>query len=132
MEPALMLSVLLLLGCISAHAGEQSPLDLKQVAPHAPVSLDEPWKFTLGVPGWLPGIYGDIGINGITTPVKVNFRQILPYVNFVTSVGGRSSKGQVRLRRQSSLLEHALARRPEGSFSRKLIFAWMNTSLTLA
>jgi hypothetical protein len=92
------LFVCLLLCSITAQAGEESPLDLKQVAPQAaPPSLEEPWQFTLGVPGWLAGIYGDVGIKGITTSVHANISQILPYMNFVTSAQAGVQKGKFGL-----------------------------------
>jgi len=87
-----MLSLFLLLRGVSAQAGEELPPDLKQASPP---SLEEPWKFTLGIPGWMPGIYGTIGINGITSPVSVDFGQIFPRINFATSVEAGVQKGKL-------------------------------------
>jgi len=106
---AWILTILVLLCGIPVHAGNEtsSPLDLKQVAPQVPPTLDEPWKFTLGVPGWLPGIYGDIGVHGITTSVHANISQILPYVDFATSVEAGVQKGKFGV--YGSLLYMSLA-----------------------
>ena len=89
-EGAWTLSLLLLLGGICAHAGEESSLDLKQVPP----SLEEPWKFTIGIPGWMAGFYGNIGINGITSPVSVGFNRILPHVDFASTLEAGVQKGK--------------------------------------
>lgn len=92
---AWLLSLFLLLHGISARAGDEPPLDLKQAVPEAPPpSLDEPWKFTLGVPGWLAGVYGDIGVKGSTSTVEKNFAQVLPYIDFATSVEAGVQKGK--------------------------------------
>ena len=92
------LFLLLMLYGISAHAGEELSSDMKEVTPQAgPPTLEEPWKFTLGVPGWMPGIYGTIGINGIASPVSVDFGQIFPHIDFVTSVEAGVQKGKFGL-----------------------------------
>jgi len=92
-----MLFLILLLCGIPAHAGQESSssLDLKQVAPETPnTSLDEPWKFTLGVPGWMPGVYGTVGIKGISSSVSQDFGDLLPHLEGVASVEAGAQKGK--------------------------------------
>jgi len=92
---AIILPLGLLLCGVQAHAGEESSLDLKQVAPQAPPpSLEEPWVFTLGVPGWMPGVYGTVGINGFNSEANVGFQKIFPRIDFVTSVEAGVQKGK--------------------------------------
>ena len=95
-KTAWMLPLILLLCGISARAddGSQSPLDLKQVAPQpAPPTLDEPWKFTIGAPGFLAGIYGDVGIGNHSVYVSQSIGDLLPYVKNVTSFEASVQKG---------------------------------------
>ena len=51
---------------MAAFAGES---DKKTVAPSP-----EPdrWRFALSAPGWLTGLSGDVGLNGIVTHADVN------------------------------------------------------------
>ena len=47
--------------CLTATISFAGAPDKKNVAPVE----DESWKFTLSMPGWMQGLQGTVGINGI-------------------------------------------------------------------
>lgn len=90
MRIRLFLVVLLVAG--AAQAGPME-LELKETAPPTITSNDH-WYFNIGMPGWLPWISGDIGLNGRTTSVHVPFDQIITHVAGIASVSAEVRKGR--------------------------------------
>jgi hypothetical protein len=71
------LTLAALLAAGVAQAGE-STLPPKETAP--PVT-DDRWKFTLASPGWLAGVEGDVGPNGIISNVDLGFRDLVKRID---------------------------------------------------
>jgi hypothetical protein len=84
-------SALLIAASDTVHAGEKSLLEFKQVET---VSLEEPWKFTLESPGWMAGVYGNVGVDGRVSHVRVGFDEILRHSDFLAALGGEARKGK--------------------------------------
>src|SRR2546425_11280733 len=70
-----------LIGPLVAGTLELQP---KESAPPT-ITESEPWHFNLGMPGWLAGVSGDIGLHGITSDVDVGFDQIIRHVKGIAS-----------------------------------------------
>ena len=58
------------------------------------VKTTEPWKITIGVPGWLPAATGHIGLHGVNPYVSVPFGQILKHINYLGSFSGEVQRGR--------------------------------------
>ena len=54
----------------------------------------EPWKITIGVPGWLAGFSGHTGFHGVNPYVNVDVGQILKHVNVIGSLSGEVRRGR--------------------------------------
>jgi hypothetical protein len=55
---------------------------------------DDRWKFTLAVPGWMPGVDGTVGINGIDSDVDVGFDDLVNKVDMLWATRAEASKGR--------------------------------------
>jgi hypothetical protein len=66
----------------------------KEVAAVPPAPTDEGWRYTVGLPGWLAGLNGDIGIGGFQ-PVHtdVPFSKILDHLDMVASLSVEAQHG---------------------------------------
>lgn len=73
-----------------AFAGEN---DQKTIAPAEP----EPWHFALSLPGWIPWQTGEVGINGVTSNVKLGPNDLIPKVDMIASVRAEAHKGRLGL-----------------------------------
>src|ERR1700736_4233234 len=58
------------------------------------VKTTEPWKITVGGPGWLAGVSGTTGFHGVNTNVDVGVGQILRHINVIYSLGGEVRRGR--------------------------------------
>ena len=61
----------------------------------APALQDtDEWKFTLGMPGWLAGLEGDVGVRGLQ-PIytDVPFSKILDNLDMVATLSFEAQKG---------------------------------------
>jgi hypothetical protein len=58
------------------------------------VPEEEPWRFSLAVPGWMPGITGDVGIDGVISDIDVGFKDLINKIDMVTALRGEVSKGR--------------------------------------
>ncbi len=78
----------------SALAGTTPGPSGKEVAASPPVPTDEGWRYTVGLPGWLAGLNGDIGIGGFQ-PVHtdVPFSKILDHLDMVASLSVEAQRG---------------------------------------
>jgi len=79
------LLTLLILGT-SALAGSETAI--KQIEP-----LAEPWQFNLGVPGWIAGVEGQLGVLGKTADVDVGPSSILRHLNQTAAFSAEARKG---------------------------------------
>src|SRR3954468_16868512 len=79
---------------VMAKAGPME-LDPKEMVAAPKVTETEPWHFNLGIPGWLAGVSGDIGLKGISSDVDVDFGQILRHIDWATSLSAEVRKGRL-------------------------------------
>lgn len=63
--------------------------DQKTIAP-----LDDRWRLSLAVPGWLAGIEGQVGIGGAVSHVDVSPANIIRHIDMVTMLRAEASKGR--------------------------------------
>ncbi|WP_038159471.1 hypothetical protein [Verrucomicrobium sp. BvORR106] len=74
------------------HAGTvPTPMDPPQ--PSASAS-DQDWKITVWSYGWLAGLEGTTGINGLTTEVDIPFSGILDHLDMTASLNVEAQKGR--------------------------------------
>jgi hypothetical protein len=100
----------------AARAG--TPDFSKEMPPTPTVTSSEPWQFNLGVPGWLASVSGDIGLQGITSSVDVNFDQILRHIDWATSVSAEARKGRFGVYADLLYLEASAALYNNGALSK--------------
>jgi hypothetical protein len=72
------------------HAAAGEP-DRKAVTP---LPTEDPWRFSLAVPGFMTGVDGDVGINGNISDVSVGFDGILPRIDMIWVTRAEASKGR--------------------------------------
>ena len=77
--------------CEPAFAGHAS-VDSKEVAP-AP----DRWQFELSSPGWLAGLDGTVGVNGINADVDIGIDTILDNLDMTFAVRAEARKGRLGL-----------------------------------
>jgi opacity protein-like surface antigen len=86
---------LLLTGLV--HGGSNT-LDGKEMQSAPPtITETDHWYFNLGVPGWLAGVSGDIGLHGATSHVDVDFDQILRNIRGIATISLEARKGRLGL-----------------------------------
>ncbi len=74
----------------TADAGETS--SSKQAPSLTP--LGDRWRFSLSTPGWLAGLEGDVGIDGVISAVDVSPGDIIRRIDMAGMVRGEASKGR--------------------------------------
>jgi hypothetical protein len=74
------------------HAGPVE-LEPKEMVPPTITDTDH-WYFNLGLPGWLAGVSGDIGLHGATSHVDVDFDQILRNIRGIATISLEARKGR--------------------------------------
>src|SRR6478609_1130545 len=84
-----LLSFLLLLASVTAQGGELI-FPKTTVEPRA----DDDWKFLLAVPGFMAGVEGDVGINGVVSDIDIGFADILPKIDMIWATRAEASKGR--------------------------------------
>ena len=62
-----------------------------------PAKTAEPWKITVGAPGWLAGVSGLTGFHGVNPYVNVGVGQILKHINAIFSFAGEARTGRFGL-----------------------------------
>ena len=62
-----------------------------------PANTAEPWKITVGAPGWLAGVSGHTGFHGVNPYVNVGVGQILKHINAIFSFAGEARTGRFGL-----------------------------------
>jgi hypothetical protein len=58
------------------------------------VKTTEPWKITIGAPGWLARVSGTTGFHGINSNVDVGVGQILRHINVIYLFAGEVRRGR--------------------------------------
>jgi hypothetical protein len=53
-----------------------------------PIKTIEPWKITVGSPGWLASATGSSGFHGINSSFDVRVGQMLPRLNLIIPLAG--------------------------------------------
>ncbi len=84
---------LLLLTVISLRTADAGETSIEKQSPPLTL-LDDRWRFSLAVPGWMAGIKGDVGINGVISGIDVPPDDILRRIDMVASLRGEASKGR--------------------------------------
>jgi hypothetical protein len=100
----------------AAQAG--SPDFSKEMPPTPTVTSSEPWHFNLGIPGWLAGASGDIGLHGVSSSIDVGFDQILRHIDWATSVSLEVRKGRFGVYSDLLYLEDSAAIYNNGMLSK--------------
>lgn len=88
LRPTITLLASLALG-LTAFAGDN---DNKTVAP---TPLEDGWKFSLSLPGWIPWLEGDTGINGQVGHVDLGPDTLVPKIDMIVDVRGEARKGRL-------------------------------------
>jgi hypothetical protein len=76
-------------GC-NADAGETT--SSKQSPPLTP--LDDRWRFSLSTPGWLAGLEGDVGIDGVISAIDVSPADIIRRIDMAAMLRAEAIKGR--------------------------------------
>ena len=82
----------LLLAGLSASSLAGDTTSAKDTPPLSP--LDDRWRFALAVPGFMAGIDGDVGVDGVISEVGVGFDKILPKIDMIWATRAEASKGR--------------------------------------
>jgi hypothetical protein len=66
----------------------------KEALPPPPPTTDNQWHFNLGSPGWLAGLTGTVGLQGVNVDVDVPFDRIFQHVDSLMSLSAEVRKGR--------------------------------------
>jgi hypothetical protein len=84
---------LLLTGLVHGGSNTLDGKDMQSAPPT--ITETDHWYFNLGVPGWLAGVSGDIGLHGATSHVDVDFDQILRNIRGIATISLEARKGRL-------------------------------------
>jgi hypothetical protein len=59
-----------------------------------PSPLDDPWRFSISLPGWIPWLEGDTGVNGHVVHVDLGPDNIVPKLDMIVDVRAEANKGR--------------------------------------
>lgn len=79
------------LALLTAAASFAGDTGKKVVVPPEP---EDRWKFLLAVPGWMAGVEGTVGLDGVNSNVDVGFDTILPKIDMIWATRAEVSKGR--------------------------------------
>jgi hypothetical protein len=65
----------------------------KESAPPT-ITQNEPWQFTIAVPGWMIGLDGTIGVRGVNANIDIDLDEILNHLDMILR-RGQAQKGPV-------------------------------------
>jgi hypothetical protein len=71
--------------------GKQTEAKLVELPP---AKTAEPWEITVGGPGWLAGVTGDIGSHGVTSHVSIGVKQVIKNSNVLDAAAAEARKGR--------------------------------------
>jgi len=108
-------TMLAIVGAVSAGPAE---LESKEIAPAPTITDTDHWHFNLASPGWLASVSGEIGLNGISSNVSVDFDQILRHVEYAASLSAEARKGRFGFYSDLLYLEAAAALYTNGMLSK--------------
>ena len=74
--------------------GKQAEAKLVELPP---AKTAEPWEITVGGPGWLAGVTGNIGSHGVTSHVSIGVKQIILNSNVLDAAAAEVRKGRFGL-----------------------------------
>jgi hypothetical protein len=64
-------------------------------ATKAPVPPEpDPWQFKLAAPGWMAGLEGDVGIDGVISHVDIDPGEIIRHIDMAATLRAEASKGR--------------------------------------
>jgi hypothetical protein len=75
-------------------AGPETLDTSKEALPPPPSTTDNQWHFNVGSPGWLAGLTGTVGLQGVNTHVDVPFDRIIQHVDSLMSLSAEVRKGR--------------------------------------
>lgn len=78
------------LTCLAASIAFAGTLEKKAVEP----LQDDGWKFSLSAPGWMQGMKGTVGIDGIDSHIDMGFDDIVNKIDMALSLRAEASKGR--------------------------------------
>jgi hypothetical protein len=64
--------------------------DKKTIAPPE----EDRWRLTLAVPGWMPGVEGTVGVDGIDSDVDMRFKDLFNKIDMIWATDAELSKGR--------------------------------------
>lgn len=88
----LTLALTLALTAVAGFHAAAGETDKKIVAPLTP--LDDSWRFSLSMPGWIPWVKGDSGLNGSIAHISVGPDNIVPKLDMAANVRAEAQKGR--------------------------------------
>lgn len=77
----------------AAHAGDPGAPAKQNV----PALTDDGWKFSLSLPGWIPWMTGETGLNGHIASVDLSPDDIVPRLDMVADVRAEATKGRLSI-----------------------------------
>ena len=69
-------------------------LESKETAPPPNITSNEPWYLNIASPGWLAGLSGTIGLEGVNSHVDLGFDQLIRHVSGLMSLSAEARKGR--------------------------------------
>ena len=82
-----------LFAAVGSVAAGPVELEPKEMASPPTITQSEPWRFTIAVPGWMPGLTGTTGLHGIDADVDIDFGQILRHLDMIVAMRAEADKG---------------------------------------
>ena len=75
---------------VTAFAGTN---DQKTITPAEP-EQEQPWRFSLSLPGWIPWMTGESGVNGNIAQIDLDPSDIIPRLDMIADVRAEAHKGR--------------------------------------
>jgi hypothetical protein len=117
MKKFLCLAAAILFRATLAQAGP-TEIEAKDLVVPPKIADANDWHFNLGIPGWLAGASGDIGLHGVTKGVDVDFSEILRHIDWAVSISGELRKGRFGVYADLLYLEDSAAIYNNGMLSK--------------
>jgi hypothetical protein len=110
---------------VAVGAVEAGPVELqpKEMASPPSITSSEPWYFNVGSPGWLAGLSGTVGLQGINTDVDLGFDQLIKHAAGLMSLSVEARKGRFGVYGDMLYMALDAAVYPEGMLSKANLVA---------